>query len=123
MRNVQLALGFSFSLLDKAKDWENRYKEMELLIGPFREQLEAFDAERQALELQKEAAEGEMRELSLRYAEILGHQNHKQKIKHVIKLKDQIYELKKVGSYCIAITVSTVFSHSQYVAITCTRAD
>jgi hypothetical protein len=43
-----------------------------------------------------------MRELVLRYAEILGHQNNKQKIKHVIKLKDQIYELKKVGSYCVA---------------------
>jgi hyaluronan-mediated motility receptor len=86
-----------FSLLDKVADLEKRYKEMELLIGPFREQLEAFDAERQALELRKEAAEGEMRELGLRYAEILGHQNHKQKIKHVIKLTEQIYELKKVS--------------------------
>jgi len=88
---------FSFSLLDKVADLEKRYKEMELLIGPFREQLEAFDAERQALELQKEAAEGEMRELGLRYAEILGHQNHKQKIKHVTKLREQIHELKKVS--------------------------
>lgn len=81
---------------------------MELLIGPFREQLEAFDAERQALELQKEVAESEMRELGLRYAEILGHQNHKQKIKHMIKLKDEINELKKVGSCCIAIIVYIV---------------
>ena len=88
---------FSCSLLDKVAELERRYKEMELLIGPFREQLEAFDAERQALELQKEAAEGEMRELGLRYAEILGHQNHKQKIKHVTKLREQIHELKKVG--------------------------
>lgn len=73
-----------------------------MLIGPFREQLEAFETERQALELKKEAAEGEMRELGLRYAEILGHQNHKQKIKHMIKLKEQIYALKKVGSYSVA---------------------
>lgn len=36
-----------------------------------------------------------MRELGLRYAEILGHQNHKQKIKHVTKLREQIHELKK----------------------------
>jgi hyaluronan-mediated motility receptor len=86
---------FSFSLLDKVADLEKHYKEMELLIGPFREQLEAFDAERQALELQKEAAEGETRELGLHYAEILGHQNHKQKIRHVIKLREQIHELKK----------------------------
>jgi len=88
---------FSFSLLDKVADLEKRYKEMELLIGPFREQLEAFDAERQALELKKEAAEGEMRKLGLRYAEILGHQNHKQKIKHVIKLMEQMNDLKKVS--------------------------
>jgi hyaluronan-mediated motility receptor len=88
---------FSFSLLDKVADLEKRYKETELLIGPFREQLEAFDEERQALELRKEAAEGEMRELGLRYAEILGHQNHKQKIKHMTKLREQIHELQKVG--------------------------
>jgi hyaluronan-mediated motility receptor len=93
---------FPFSLQEETEYWEKCYKEVELLIGPFREQLEAFDAERQALELKKEAAESEMRELGLRYAEILGHQNHKQKIKHMIKLKEQIYELKKVGSYCIA---------------------
>ncbi|XP_069704328.1 myosin-11-like isoform X2 [Periplaneta americana] len=78
-----------------AEDWERRFKEMETLIGPFREQLEAFDAERKALELQKEAAEVELRDLGLRFAEILGHQNHKQKIKHVMKLKEQNYELKK----------------------------
>jgi hyaluronan-mediated motility receptor len=95
-------VSFPFSLQEETEYWEKCYKEVELLIGPFREQLEAFDAERQALELKKETAEGEMRELGLRYAEILGHQNHKQKIKHVIKLKEQINDLKKVGSCCVA---------------------
>ncbi|PSN39526.1 hypothetical protein C0J52_12397 [Blattella germanica] len=47
-----------------------------------REQLETFEAERKELEMKKEAAEGAVRELGARYADILGHQNHKQKIKH-----------------------------------------
>ncbi|KAE8753157.1 hypothetical protein FOCC_FOCC000080 [Frankliniella occidentalis] len=78
-----------------ATSWEQRYYELEALVGPFREQLEAFESDRQALAIRKEAAEGEVKELSQRYAQILGHQNHKQKIHHVVKLKEQILDLKK----------------------------
>ena len=81
------------SLLDKWQTWRNATRRWSCSL--LSEQLEAFDAERQAQELQKEAAEGETRELGLHYAEILGHQNHKQKIRHVIKLREQIHELKK----------------------------
>lgn len=77
--------------------WEQQYYELEALVGPFREQLEAFESERQALALRKEAAEGEVKELAERYAQVLGHQNHKQKIHHVVKLKEQILNLKKVA--------------------------
>lgn len=76
--------------------WEQRYYELEALVGPFREQLEAFESERQALATRKEAAEGEVKELAQRYAQVLGHQNHKQKIHHVVKLKEQNLDLKKV---------------------------
>lgn len=80
---------------EDANSWEQRYYDLEALVGPFREQLEAFESERQALALQREAAEGEVKELAQRYAQVLGHQNHKQKIHHVVKLKEQILDLKK----------------------------
>ncbi|KAJ9591650.1 hypothetical protein L9F63_001795 [Diploptera punctata] len=78
-----------------ADHWEKKYRELEALIGPFREQLEMFKEECKLLELKKEAAEEKMKEISLRYAETLGHQNHKQKIKHLIKLKEHNFELSK----------------------------
>ena len=79
-----------------ADHWENKCKELEALIGPFKEQLEVYKEECKALEMKKEAAEGAMRELSLRHAELLGHQNHKQKIKYLTKLREHNIELEKV---------------------------
>nr|CAD7394272.1 unnamed protein product [Timema cristinae] len=75
-------------------DWEQRCKELDSLIGPFRQQLEAFELERHMLETRKMAAEHEMKNLATKYAELLGHQNHKQKIKHMVKLKENNLELK-----------------------------
>ncbi|CAG2058346.1 unnamed protein product [Timema podura] len=75
-------------------NWEQRCKELESLIGPFRQQLEAFELERHMLETRKMAAEHEVKDLATKYAELLGHQNHKQKIKHMVKLKEHNLELK-----------------------------
>jgi len=41
-----------------------------------------------------------MEALGRNYAQLLGHQNQKQKIKHVIKIKDENCALKKVNLFC-----------------------
>lgn len=60
------------------------------------EQLNAFAAERNALLNENGANQEELNRLSDAYARLLGHQNQKQKIKHVIKLKDENVSLKQV---------------------------
>lgn len=35
-------------------------------------------------------------EISEKYAQVIGHQNHKQRIKHVSQLKDKINQLEQV---------------------------
>ena len=61
------------------------------------EQLEAFEAEKQALLGRTHNAQHEMDKLSRDYARLLGHQNQKQKIRHVLKLKEENNALKQVG--------------------------
>lgn len=41
-------------------------------------------------------AQSEVDKLSKEYAKLLGHQNHKQKIKHIMKLKEENNGLKQV---------------------------
>ncbi len=60
------------------------------------EQLNAFAAERNALLNENGANQEELNRLSDAYARLLGHQNQKQKIKHVMKLKDENISLKQV---------------------------
>lgn len=60
------------------------------------EQLDAFAAERNALLSENGANQEELNKLSDAYARLLGHQNQKQKIKHVMKLKDENTSLKQV---------------------------
>ena len=60
------------------------------------EQLDAFAAERNALLNENGANQEELNKLADAYARLLGHQNQKQKIKHVVKLKDENVSLKQV---------------------------
>lgn len=60
------------------------------------EQLNAFAAERNALLNENGANQEELNKLADAYAHLLGHQNQKQKIKHVVKLKDENISLKQV---------------------------
>ena len=78
-------------------DLECRNRELESIVGPFKEQLLKYESERADL-LQKSATtEKELRALELAHANALGHHNHKQKIKHVVYLTEQITELKTVN--------------------------
>lgn len=62
----------------------------------FQQQLDAFEAEKNALLNEHGAAQEELNKLSDSYAKLLGHQNQKQKIKHVMKLKNENIQLKQV---------------------------
>lgn len=73
---------------------------MESLIGPFREQLEQYETERMFIENDRE----QLRKQHLEQAAKLGHQNHKQKIQHVVKLKNDLLESRKVSKNFFKIT-------------------
>jgi len=62
----------------------------------FQQQLDAFEAEKNALLNEHVAAQEELNKLSEAYAKLLGHQNQKQKIKHVMKLKEDNTHLQQV---------------------------
>ncbi|XP_065159713.1 hyaluronan mediated motility receptor [Atheta coriaria] len=72
---------------------EKKTAEQDALIGPFRSQLEAYEVERNALVSQKAAAEDEAKQMGFKYAQLLGHQNQRQKIKHLMDLKAKNYDL------------------------------
>jgi hyaluronan-mediated motility receptor len=61
------------------------------------EQLDAFELERNALLGRTKDAQSEIDKLSKDYAKALGHQNHKQKIHHILKLKEDNNQLKHVS--------------------------
>ncbi|XP_075897649.1 hyaluronan mediated motility receptor isoform X2 [Nelusetta ayraudi] len=75
--------------------WRKQYEELFSKVKPFQEQLNAFAAERNALLNENGASQDELNKLSNAYAHLLGHQNQKQKIKHVMKLKDENNALKQ----------------------------
>ncbi|XP_029296746.1 LOW QUALITY PROTEIN: hyaluronan mediated motility receptor [Cottoperca gobio] len=74
--------------------WRKQYEELFAKVKPFQEQLNAFAAERNAFLNENGANQDELNKLSNAYARLLGHQNQKQKIKHVMKLKDENFSLK-----------------------------
>uniref|UniRef100_A0A4W6CDA5 Hyaluronan-mediated motility receptor (RHAMM) n=1 Tax=Lates calcarifer TaxID=8187 RepID=A0A4W6CDA5_LATCA len=75
--------------------WKTQYEELFAKVRPFQEQLNAFAAERNALLNENGANQEELNKLADAYARLLGHQNQKQKIKHVMKLKDENISLKQ----------------------------
>lgn len=62
----------------------------------YQEQLDRFAAERNALLNEKGATQAELNKLADAYANLMGHQNQRQKIKHMVKLKEENLELKQV---------------------------
>ncbi|XP_066919701.1 hyaluronan-mediated motility receptor-like [Clytia hemisphaerica] len=76
------------------ESWKMKYEELETRVGPFMSQLEQFEFEKQALLSENAFTQHEMNKLSEKYAQILGHQNNKQKIHHIRKLKEENLTLK-----------------------------
>ncbi|NXA03332.1 HMMR protein, partial [Sapayoa aenigma] len=83
------------SLKKELKTWRNLYEDLHNKTKPFQQQLDAFEAEKNALLQEHGAAQEELNKLSDAYAKLLGHQNQKQKIKHVMKLKEENAHLKQ----------------------------
>ncbi|NXD39480.1 HMMR protein, partial [Copsychus sechellarum] len=83
------------SLKEEIKTWRKLYEDLHNKVKPFQQQLDAFEAEKNALLEEHGAAQEELNKLSNAYAKLLGHQNMKQKIKHVMKLKEDNAHLKQ----------------------------
>lgn len=81
-------------LMEERDRWRLLYEELHNKTKPFQQQLDAYEAERQALLSQHGEAQEQLSRLGDSYARLLGHQNLKQKIKHVVKLKDENGQLK-----------------------------
>ncbi|XP_061691818.1 hyaluronan mediated motility receptor [Syngnathoides biaculeatus] len=79
----------------ETEHWRTKYEELFAKVKPFEDQLNFFAAERNALINENGANQEELTKLSDAYARLLGHQNQKQKIKHVMKLKDENFDLKQ----------------------------
>ncbi|XP_063784815.1 hyaluronan mediated motility receptor isoform X2 [Pseudophryne corroboree] len=79
----------------EAQKWRGMFEELQNKVRPFQQQLDAFEAEKNALLNENGAAQDELNKLSEAYAKLLGHQNQKQKIKHVMKLKNENTQLKQ----------------------------
>jgi len=82
-------------LQEEAEYYKNQHAELKEMIEPFKDQLNAFEAEKRSILGMKDTAVGEMERLASQYASLLGHQNQKQKIHHVIKLKEEKHALMK----------------------------
>merc|ERR1719259_637168 len=78
----------------KAKEASDQLQVLEEMIEPFKEQLEGFEMEKKSLLSSQEASKEEVTKLSKQYSSLLGHQNHAQKIKHVVQLKQENVTLK-----------------------------
>lgn len=74
---------------------KKEYQDLQARIEPFRDQLEMYEAEKKALLSQALYAESSMASLAAKYTQLLGHQNSKQKIHHLDKLKQDIFNLRK----------------------------
>ncbi|XP_058704329.1 hyaluronan mediated motility receptor isoform X2 [Poecile atricapillus] len=83
------------SLKKEIKTWRKLYEDLHNKVKPFQQQLDAFEAEKNALLEEHGVAQEELNKLSDAYAKLLGHQNMKQKIKHVMKLKEDNTHLKQ----------------------------
>ena len=87
-------------LRDKARtmedtNWKKLYEDLMTTVEPFMSQLDAYEMEKTALLGRSKFAEAEPDKLSTEYGKLLGHQNQKQKIHHIIKIKEENNSLKK----------------------------
>ena len=76
-------------LQEETQTYKEKYEAICNLIEPFKEQLDSFEVEKAVLLEKNKEAEVEVKKLATQYGQLLGHQNHKQKIQHLVKLKEE----------------------------------
>lgn len=81
-------------MIEELTLWKHKYEELENKVSPFMTQLDEYELEKQSLLNENSFTQKEINKLSEKYAQILGHQNNKQKIHHVRKLKEENLKLK-----------------------------
>ncbi|CAG2257973.1 CD168 [Mytilus edulis] len=81
--------------MDKDNNWKKMYEDLMTKVEPFMAQIDAYEMEKMALLGRSQFAQAEMDKLSQAYAKLLGHQNQKQKIHHIVKIKEENNSLKK----------------------------
>jgi len=92
-------------LESQAVEANTELKNLQDMIEPFKEQLEGYEMEKNALLSSNQESKEEVNKLSKQYSSLLGHQNHAQKIQHVVKLKQENVSLKsKVESLQLELT-------------------
>ncbi|TRZ00972.1 hypothetical protein DNTS_021547, partial [Danionella cerebrum] len=79
----------------ETEHWRNLYEELCAKVKPFQEELDRFAVERNALLNEKGATQAELNKLADAYANLMGHHNNRQKIRHMVKLKEENLELKQ----------------------------
>lgn len=82
-------------LSEEVTHWKGKFDHLEKMIEPFRDQLDAYEVEKQSMLSRSDHAKVEADKLAKEYASLLGHQNHKQKIHHVLKLKTENNQLRE----------------------------
>ena len=80
-------------LSTEEEDYKAKFEALQSMVGPFKEQLEAYELERQSLMSLNEATQSDLKKLAEQQGQALGHQNHKQKINHLVQLKKERVEM------------------------------
>ncbi|QQP51696.1 Hyaluronan mediated motility receptorlike [Caligus rogercresseyi] len=76
------------------EELSSQYEALKTMIAPFRDQLEQYEMEKSALLSQNKEAQGEIKKVAEALGQKLGHQNHKQKIQIMVRLKQENVDLK-----------------------------
>jgi len=85
-------------LQNEVQIYKEKYETICNLIEPFKEQLDNFEIEKAELLAKNKEAHGEVKKLATQYGKMLGHQNHRQKIQHLVTLKQENVDLKTENS-------------------------
>lgn len=72
---------------------ESQNSKLQKLIGPFRHQLEMFEAENKSMNPKCDV------DLMEKYTKLLDQHNQKQKTRQIIKLRNDVSQLKKVSNH------------------------
>lgn len=81
--------------LQESQKYKEKYEALLKMVEPFKTQLESYEMERNALLAEKQGAQGKVQKLFSDYANLLGHQNHKQKIHHLVRLKQENLDMRE----------------------------